>query len=562
MEKKKLSPMIIIIIVIGSLALLVFLCALVIAVFMFFSAKKITPTENLEGFSKVEFEDYLGYQEVNIEINDNSDLSNEITKFYENVDKLAHFDEILVNSANQEDPTIFFDTYQSYNEVSSEMLSQLYAIDSYMNDTTYEEDNDAVGFNRDLLKSPLIKQVSAKERFSYWYYVPIIGSLIKGKHQSIEYSRSDIYNYLKNELTESERNVFINDYKLGTLENLKNADDKTVESLARDPELRGAINWTNIATKLGENAVYAVAETYKIVPSRTPLKTIATNGAFRVFTKPGDEVTVNNTNNTSISEDNCVSLMISETTINAIDNGLGEYVGERLVDIPVESIETFAEKMLGEENNTNLVVAVTSEDDQNTIKIEADNWQILTSMLGAIPVEYNIEIKENQTTEIEIPYEPIEKFLFDKEITSNLGFEITPKYSEMQFNSCLDINGYSTDATAEGTCLYNYNTCKLNPNVIGEGYSKCISAGGGCWDIGRWEYIDSDNCPIDSNNNLNYDDKRLQSDYEYFGDGNRAYCECIVECREQHWTKKDCSGELRSCCEKIAEEDAYEFRID
>ncbi len=71
--------------------------------------------------------------------------------------------------------------------------------------------------------------------------------------------------------------------------------------------------------------------------------------------------------------------------------------------------------------------------------------------------------------------------------------------------------------------------------------------------IGRCEYVDLENCPIDSNNNLNYNDKRLQSDYKYFGDGNKAYCECILECREQHWTKKDCSCQLCSCCVMIVE---------
>lgn len=135
----------------------------------------------------------------------------------------------------------------------------------------------------------------------------------------------------------------------------------------------------------------------------------------------------------------------------------------------------------------------------------------------------------------------------------NLGFDVVVENKEIPLTSCLDLSGgISLNSSAEKTCKDDYEYCKRNQYTVSGEYSSCISAGGGCWDIGRWEYMEENNCPIDGEFNLNFDDRRLQSDYEYFGTGNKAYCECIVECRQQYWVKKDCNAQLRNCCESIA----------
>lgn len=103
----------------------------------------------------------------------------------------------------------------------------------------------------------------------------------------------------------------------------------------------------------------------------------------------------------------------------------------------------------------------------------------------------------------------------------------------------------------EKACSSEYNTCKNYPLEYLDGWSKCIAAGGGCWDIGRWESIEYTNCPIDLNNNLDYSHEYFSPKYA-FSEGNLAYCECVVKCRQQYTKLKDCDGTFKTCCQNIS----------
>jgi hypothetical protein len=519
-------------VIIGLSLLTLCLCILCfLLVYFFNSLPGNTPDPDIANYSEIPIEEYLGYEQYDIFVEDNSDVVKEITGFYDDMQDVSALELQLATSAQQKDPEDFFPTLSSYNQLLFKQVARTLALSGFI-DGKSDSDSDPLG------NIPFILNVQAKERFSYWYYVPIIGSLLKSKHQSIETARSGIYEYMSQELSQSERNAFLDEYGLNSIEDIKEATDTTVERLARDPELRAGINWTKIATDLGENAVIATTESIKIGPSRNPALSSVINGAVRIFTKSGQAVP-----NTTP-----VTILVPDAVVERIDQIMPEQVGSPLENITSDQIDMLSEH-LQQQNNSMIVLSSSKEGVQY---LDPGTWNAITAMLGALPVSYELNVTPQKTSDINIPYVPSSSNLLDPAIAMNLGFDVVIEQNDIVINSCLDLSGgISNNGTAEKKCKDDYEYCKRNQYTIQEGYSKCISAGGGCWDIGRWEYINDTNCPIDSNFNLNYEDVRLQTDYEYFGAGNKAYCECIVECRKEYWVKKDCSEQLQNCCESI-----------
>lgn len=520
--------------------------AIVIIAVLIFSQPVSGPTGSTTPLEdpQLTVNEYLGYEETEVYIMDNLDLSGTIEQFHGNMAYLAELESDLQQAASSADADSFFTAYEQYNSTASEMISMSQSMYEYTGEQS--DESDAVG---DFLRS-FAQPVRARERFSYWYYVPIIGSLVKAKHQSIETSRAGIYDYLKNELDAVDRNQFLQDYNLQSVEDLRTAGDGQIEQLARDPELRAGIDWTKVATDLAEHAAQAVTDSYKIGPSRSPAGSTLFNGAVRLFTKPGtatgDELPSGAATSTSV-------ILVSDSTATQINDIAGDYSGTPWGDIPVSDQQkiTTAIKSSTQDNGDAMVVTSAVESDPSKLYIPEGDWQLVAGGGDTAPVQATVTVTADQQTDITVPaiITDDDMYVLDPQIAASLGFDVTMDVAEIEISSCLDLGVTSSS----NSCDDSYASCMEQPYTSLDGYTACVGSNGGCWDIGRWEYVDQYNCPIDNDLSLDYSDVRLQPDYEYFGNGNRAYCECIVSCREEFWVEKDCSGELSSCCNSLAE---------
>ncbi|MBD3362865.1 hypothetical protein GF362_04040 [Candidatus Dojkabacteria bacterium] len=188
-------------------------------------------------------EEYTGFKEIMYE-------------FQSNLSYMIDLDRNMIYAASVEDPDAFFENYNEFQDVADEtmIIARVLAQQS-------AQDEGAYGL---VLDGRLINQAYAKERSSWMYYIPIIGSLIKAKHQSIETSRAGIYQYLKNakqnDLEPVDVQRILNQFNLNDVEDIRNANDDLVERMARDHELRTSIDWTKVTTDLGKTAVETVVD--------------------------------------------------------------------------------------------------------------------------------------------------------------------------------------------------------------------------------------------------------------------------------------------------------------
>src|SRR6056297_1594164 len=122
---------------------------------------------------------YLGFSEEEVEVSNEQEMGNVLFSFVDNLRDLNNIDQNLYNAAQQEDVNQFFDQHKLFNEKTSMLMGQargLALFDEGVNTTS-------------MFATP----VFAKKRSSFWYYVPILGSLMKAKHESIETSRAGVY---------------------------------------------------------------------------------------------------------------------------------------------------------------------------------------------------------------------------------------------------------------------------------------------------------------------------------------------------------------------------------
>lgn len=134
---------------------------------------------------------------------------------------------------------------------------------------------------------------------------------------------------------------------------------------------------------------------------------------------------------------------------------------------------------------------------------------------------------------------------------------IVPKTASQAQDTGLTCNDVLTsDLPSEkafdgGRCADDYITCTRFPFDIpdGEGYGSCINRGG-CWDITHSSSLTFDYCPIDWDNNLDYDSNKFKPPSTHH-EGNLKFCECVAECFKKYRIKKDCRLELENCCNAL-----------
>lgn len=127
--------------------------------------------------------------------------------------------------------------------------------------------------------------------------------------------------------------------------------------------------------------------------------------------------------------------------------------------------------------------------------------------------------------------------------------------------ACEDL-GYTVSEENEAECQEVYSSCQANMYQRDvAGYNNCIDiTTGGCNAIGRKADLFDDNCPISANFELDVSASMFQPG-EAFYEGNLAFCECVVECKEQFITVRNCDAELDSCCAETAEEAPAEISV-
>jgi hypothetical protein len=494
---------------------------------------------------------YLGFEYSSTNIDDNKDVQLTVHNIYSNMETLYEYETVLAEAVQNQDANSFFDAYRSYNQTAALIMSQGQGLsDFYLgSDTMIPEDiepdtstDDASG--QSVPFKNLVQPAYAKERSSWWYYVPVIGSLVKAKHQSIVTARAGIYDYLKNEIDTTDRDRLLHEYDMTSIEDVRTASDSQVEQLARDPELRTGIDWTQVATDLGKQAVLATNEGYKIGASGSPATTTAVNGAIRIFTDKSDPVA-----DTIPPAQERVTLAVPEILMSKVDNTLNDSAGTPWTDMSSDQRDLVTSLIndAGTDITGSVGVFNTGLDSADQISLPAGLYDLLTVSTNSTPVIISdLELTSASTVEVTVDYYDLDRFALDKDIAIQLGFRTPSSTTDLKVTTCSDL-GYNVTTEKADTCETAYTSCTQTPYSYNQNYSECISAGG-CWDIGRWEYVNESNCPIDANNDLDYTDERLQDDYEYFGSGNRAYCECIVDCRSEHLLERDCADELKTCC--------------
>ncbi|MBN1331370.1 hypothetical protein JW978_00605 [Candidatus Dojkabacteria bacterium] len=493
--------------------------------------------------SQINYQNYLGYQERDISIKNYYDLDTELMLFYYNLETLSDYDYELYAASEDEDAETFFTYYSEYNAVSGELMSQAKAINEFMDNPSNEGD---------LPVGDLVGKAYAKERWSFFYWIPIVEKLVKSKHQSIETSRTSIYNYIKSDpgLESVDRQGFLDEYGLKNVEDIRTLGDSDVERMARDPELRTAIDWTKISSDVAKSGVEAYVDVVKTATSGeipNPIKDTIKNGLVDIM--DGKIETINDqmpSDSSNTSQADKVTLGLSQNVTNAIDQTLGKDLGKDWDDVSDDKKDEILEKLLSEIENGPLGIAHSPDTgEENKFIIPEGTWDLLCLTDGTVPVEMNdIEIEEGKTTEVVKPTLDIANVI-DPDILISLGGLVETSVSLPDVEnptSCEDF-GILDNSGAASSCLNSYEYCMQYPTQILDGYSACISAGGGCWDIGRSaNYESPDSCPSDLS---------VMDPNEFRHNDNVRYCECIHDCQDQYTTQKDCSSELKTCCSNI-----------
>ncbi len=180
--------------------------------------------------------------------NASSQINNDMTKLYEDIVQRSQIDQKLTTSAKDKSVKFrdYFDKSQSkWNEV----LEQIYTL---IQDGNTQQN-----------KISLIPKAYAKKRRSMRYYVPIIWSLVKAKHQSLETARANIYEAVKNPKYPEWKQILAS-YGIDDIEQLRSIDDKKLEQIIRDPELQWYIDFKKITKDLWKTAVSTVVEASKM----------------------------------------------------------------------------------------------------------------------------------------------------------------------------------------------------------------------------------------------------------------------------------------------------------
>ncbi|MBD3362832.1 hypothetical protein GF362_03875 [Candidatus Dojkabacteria bacterium] len=381
--------------------------------------------------------------------------------YHENLATLIQYDRNMIYAASVEDADSFFDNYDQFNMVAEETLMQAETL-SMMFDLYSEP----VGMNTENL---LIQKVYAKERYSWWYHVPIIGSLVKAKHQSIETSRSGIYDYMKNDLEQVDRQAFLDAYNLNSVEDLRDASDSTVEKLARDPELNAAVDWKKVTTDLGKTAVETVVEANQAVlggenpftPSgyaENVVKDIIEKGKLDTVSDemPKAKVKTTNSNQTNPALSQKVTIATSNKVQTTIESTVSNSVGRSWSQIPTDIQNKVTKAIIDESHNGPVIVSHDSEGvGGETFDIPVGDWDMVVADEIDIPAfadDFQVqtgEINIIDAADYGLPPNFDPDFWgsgWDTEITDPGDYGLPPNY---------DPNTDTTDGTWDGDEVYH-----------------------------------------------------------------------------------------------------------
>jgi len=481
---------------------------------------------------EVSMNDYLGLEVASKKVESYEELNDEVEDFYANLETLASYEESLLNASENEDADEFFASYEAYNKTCGELVSQTEAINDFFDDPNQDGD-DAVG-------SIFVKPVSAAEESNFSYYTPVFGTLVEGHHEVVESARLDMWNYMNDDLSSIEREDKLAEYGLASMDDLLKAPDSKVKELASDPEIGGAINWGRASAKIADNAVLATLE--GIFIGKMPANPVTfTSGYGSVKTIVLDHAKwmdeQKNPKQTTI--------LLSRDAKDAIDKYLKEKKAREWEELKRETMREIAEEM--KKMDKPVVAANQNEESTvgNEVKVPEGSWDVINAVTETITVMIeSVEVIAEEMTEISIPYN---NYYVDPEIAKYLGFNVeieTGGDIVYSGNACDYPDGLTYEAQEiADQCYENLESCTANPISIGEGYAQCISAGGGCWDIPRWNWLENpEACD-------NWKDKYPQGTQDY--NDAYEYCTCIDNCKAQYYTQRNCDQEFSECCDSI-----------
>ncbi len=298
--------------------------------------------------------------------------------FHDNVVYLNQYDKNMIFAASEADSDIFFENYHAFLAIANESMAQAEKMAELMEQGSTNAALD-----------PLIRAAYAKKRSSWLYYIPIFGSLVKAKHQSIETAREGIYTGLQ-DMYSGDRDRILEYHGLSSVSDLENASDSTIERLSRDPEVGGLIDWTKVVTDLGKTAVETVVEASQAVTGgENPITPsgYAENVVKQLVTKREldsvgkADIIVKNSNTTTTGDKKKVFLAINESVgslAGAIDDdAIGsswDALEETTQDQIADAIFTKAQ------TDGPLMVALAVEDaPEATIELPEGEWDVTTS---------------------------------------------------------------------------------------------------------------------------------------------------------------------------------------
>jgi len=188
-----------------------------------------------------------------ISINNNQDLNISMIRLYNLIIEWGKIDKKLMDASIKKN-IVFFQYFNESDLLWTKVLEEAINIESFLNKNW---DNNQVSF--------IFTNAYAKKQWSIFYYVPILGSLLKAKHKTIETARAGVYYYLKDSLDDVDRSEKLSEYWIKDIEDIRMLENSKIEKLAQDPELRYWIDWTKITKELWETTVKTVVDASKTV---------------------------------------------------------------------------------------------------------------------------------------------------------------------------------------------------------------------------------------------------------------------------------------------------------
>lgn len=336
--------------------------------------------------------------------------------FHDNVVYLNQYDKNMIFGASEADSEVFFDNYHRFMATANETMAQAEKMAELMEQGSTNAALD-----------PLIRAAYAKKRSSWLYYIPIFGSLVKAKYQSIETAREGIYRGLQN-TNSKDRDRILEYHGLSSLEEIQNMSDGMVEKLSQDSEVGGLVDWNQVTTDLGKAAVETVVEASQAVTGgENPITPsgYAENVVKQLVTKREldsvgkADITVKNSNNTTGGDKKKVVIAVSES-IGSLAGAIDEdVIGADWDALDETTQDEIADAIFSEAQTSGpLMVALAVEDaPEVTIELPEGEWDVTTSDSA----EEVAQIEELEVTDGEDQTVDVASYGLDDITTVNLN---------------------------------------------------------------------------------------------------------------------------------------------